>query len=898
MHNFQNRTSPGQPTAGLMNSGRRLLTAISAMLAVGMAACGGSGSTQASSALPPAPPPAPAPNLPSCPSAAVAPIGISSVQGRDSQSALKGQTVAVRGVVVGDFQLSTQLNGFFVQQVVPDGDVQTSEGLFVYAPGAKDVAPGDYVQVVGVVAEFTNSNATANDSITQISNITQLDVCGQVAVPEPVEISLPVSDAMTLERYEGMRVRLAQRLIVTDTGDLGRFGQLGLAARRHANPTNLAGGGSSVANRLERIVLDDGSAATNPNPMPYLSASDSSGTRRSGDALIGLVGVLSHNFGAYRIHPTQAPNLTPDNPRPTSPPAVGVGIKVASFNVLNYFTTVGSRGASNAAEFIRQRDKLIDAMTKVDADVIALMEIENNQDTAVADLLAALNARLGAGTYAAIGAGRIGTDEIKVDMLFKPARIKKVGNAVLPTGAILADYTAQSGRPPLAQRFETVPASAGGAVGGFWLVANHFKSKGSCPSSGDVDLGQGCWNQARTVQARALADFAATLVASGEPDVLMVGDFNAYLEEDPAKTLEARGFESLLKRLPESGRYTYVFDGEIGALDHAWASSTLRTQVAGVGVWHINADEPSVLDYNTEGKSNDRYAPTAFRSSDHDPVLVGLNLSADPPARVAGLALEVPANGVAQTPLTITAINPQPGAGAMFASLSLDWGDGSAAVALSSGQASVSHTYAAAGSYSITARFSDSAGSSVSVVRGVVIAPAAVSTSDLFMSEYVEGSGNNKAIELYNPTAAALDLSAYTLRMYANGSTTATNSLTLSGTLSPGATWVVAHGSAVSTLLARANQTIAGGGIANFNGDDAMTLEKNGVVIDRFGQLGVDPGAFWSGAAVQTQDRTLRRKPQIKGGDNQATAPFDPSLQWDSTGVDTFDGLGSHTVSP
>lgn len=879
------------PSRPRVHSSFRLMM-LAAVIGLTQTACGGGESPAPAPVIPPAP------ALPACPTASTPLVTISAVQGSGLNSPLAGMAVTVRGVVVGDFQASGQLGGFFLQQVTPDADPATSEGIFVYAPTGRDVAVGDYVQVVGSVAEFTSSGSGATDSITQITSPTQIDLCGAVSLPAPVEVTLPVADANALERYEGMRVRFAQSLTVTETFELGRFGQLVLGSRRHAIATNVPTASSAAQNRLERVVLDDGSSASNPNPTPYLSATDSSGTRRTGDTAAGLVGVLSHNFGAYRVHPTAPVNFTAANARPVTPPAVQGGLKVASFNVLNYFTSLGSRGANNAAEFARQRDKVVEAIARIDADVIGLMEIENNQDAAVNDLLAALNARMGAGTYAASGAGRIGTDEIKVDVLFKPARVKKVGQPVLPTGQVLLDYTAQSGRPPLAQRFETLPAMPGAAVSGFWFVVNHIKSKGSCPSSGDVDQGQGCWNSARTGQARALGDFVATLTATGETDVLMVGDFNAYLEEDPVKTLEARGFESLLKRLPEAARYTYVFGAEAGALDHAYASASLKAQVTGVAVWHINADEPTVLDYNTESKSNDRYAPTAFRSSDHDPVVVGLTLTADPPASVAALTLEAPASGVAGSPVTLSQINPQPGTASSFASLSIDWGDGSAPVALNTGVTAASYTYAAAGTYTIQARFVDSGGSVATVARNITIAAAPVSTSDVFFSEYVEGSGNNKAIELYNPTASAIDLSQYTVRMYANGATTATNSLALSGSLAPGATWVLVHGSASAAFLARANQTLSGGGVTNFNGDDALVLEKATVVIDRFGQVGMDPGAFWSGGSVQTQDRTLRRKPAVKGGDNQATAPFDPAVQWDSFAIDTSDGLGGHTLAP
>jgi predicted extracellular nuclease len=793
---------------------------------------------------------------------------------------------------VGDFQAAAQLNGFFIQQVTPDTDAATSEGLFVFAPGARDVAVGDYVQVVGPVAEFTSSGAGATDSITQIANPTQIDVCGQTTLPLPVEVTLPVADAATLERYEGMRVRFTQTLAVTELFELGRFGQLLLAPARQLHPNNIPGAPTAAQNRLARIVLDDGSSSGNPAPTPYLSAADTTGTRRMGDTVTGVTGVLSHNFGAYRLHPTAPVSFNVVNARPDTVPAVTGELKVASFNVLNYFTTLGARGANTAAEFTRQQSKIVAALAAMDADVVGLIEIENNSDTAVTNLVDALNARVGAGTYVAVGAGRFGTDEIKVDIIYKPAKVNRIGNPVLPTGQILADYTTASGRPPLAQRFQTVAGN-----GGFWFVVNHFKSKGSCPASGDIDQGQGCWNQARTLQSAALKQFAATLTPSGEADVLMMGDFNSYLEEDPVKSLEAGGFESLLKRLPPEQRFTYVFGGETGALDHAYGSASMRAQITGVAAWHINADEPTVLDYNLENKTDDRYAPTAFRSSDHDPVLVGLTLASDPPASAATLSFDAPMNGQVGTPVTLTNLNAVASNGAAFASLQINWGDGSMPVSVPAGQTSVSYTYAAAGNYTVSAVFTDSAGASANASRMIVVAAAPSSAVDVFFSEYVEGSSNNKALELYNPAGAAVDLSAYTVRLYSNGATTPTSALTLSGQLAAGGTYVLVHGSANATFTGLVSQTLPGGGVVNFNGDDAVVLEKNGVPVDRFGQVGNDPGAFWSANGVQTQDRTLRRKPSARG-DNQSTAPFDPSLQWDAFAINTSDGLGQHAVTP
>jgi uncharacterized protein len=859
-----------------------------------LAACGGSdGSTTD---------PAPISTvLPTC-SASVsadAPLtDITRVQGTSSISPLQSQTVTVRGVVVGSFQNSTTpttvtlLNGFFIQQAAPDNDPLTSEGLFVFAPNAAKVNAGDYVQVQGVVTEFGG----AADSITQLSGTVTVNLCGSGVAVQPTQVSLPLANTTDLERYEGMLVQFTQTLAVTELFELGRFGQMALSlGGRQFHPNNGNVVTTNAQNLRERIVLDDGSSQQNPNPTPYMSAPGVDGTRRMGDTVQNLTGVLSHNFGAYRVHPTVAPALVAANSRPPLPPNVTGNLKVASFNVLNYFTTLNSRGANSAAEFTRQQAKIVEAIAGLDADVLGLMEIENNNDLATQNLVAALNAKMGAGTYAAVNSGQFGTDVIKVDILYKPARVKRIGGVVLPTGDDLANYTVASGRPPLAQRFASLANE-----GGFWFVVNHFKSKGSCPTSGDVDTGQGCWNQARITQAQALISFVDKLKAQGETDVLMMGDFNSYLLEDPPKALEAASFESLLKRVPANQRFTYVFGGETGALDHGYASDTLRSQVTGVGVWHINADEPTVIDYNTENKNDDRYAATAYRASDHDPVLVGLSLNAEAAVNKPILNALIPAVGQASVAYGITITDASVTGTATVASLSVNWGDGTAATAVAipvTPPASVTHTYAVSGTYTVTITLTDSNGQASSVAGVVAVGNAPVAAPELFFSEYLEGSfGNNKALEIYNPTTQTVNLSSYVVKLYTNGANTAGNTLTLTGTLSPGSALVIVNSGMTLTF---SSPLVFTSSVTNFNGDDAITLEKSGVVIDRIGQVGVDPGTEWGVfPTFSTRDQTLRRKNTVKTGDNNATGAFDVTLQWDSFPVNTSSGLGSHLVVP
>jgi predicted extracellular nuclease len=922
-------------------------------LALVLTACGGGGSGGVSFPLIPAPPAGSAPPVttppttppatppvappvtppvtpPTC-SAAVpagAPLTpISSVQGTGDTSPLATQAVTVRGVVVGDFQntgtTTVQLNGFFVQQIDPDADPLTSEGIFVYAPSnVTRVAAGDFVQVSGVVTEFgQTAGADAKpDSLTQIAGTTgtplAISICGSGITVAPTQITLPVANESTLERYEGMLVEISQPLAVTELFELGRYGQMVLSLNgRQFNATNGNAAATHAQNLLSRIVLDDGSSRQNPNPIPYLSAAGTDGTRRMGDTTQKVTGILSHNFAAYRIQPTVAPTFVQTNARQSAAPAINGALKVASFNVLNYFTTflngetasgqtgqgcsfgngpasaANCRGANNLNEFQRQQAKIVAAIAGLDADVVGLMEIQNT-DVATNDLLAALNARVGAGTYAAVNSGVFGTDAIKVDILYKPAKVQRVGNVVLPTGTDLTDYTAASGRPPLAQRFSAV-----GNNGGFWFVVNHFKSKGSCPSTGDIDLGQGCFNQARTVQANALNSFVAKLKLQGESDVLMMGDFNSYLLEDPTQVLEAAGNESLLKRMPANDRYTYVFGGETGALDHSYASASLKSQVSGVSVWHINSDEPTALDYNTDFTTDDRYAPTPFRASDHDPVLVGLTLAADAAVTQPIVTASIPAAVKVGETYSVNISEATPGGTATLASLSVDWGDGTAATT-APGTGVVTHTYAAAGTFGVVVTLTNSAGQTATQSGSVTVSTVVVVTPpgapDLFFSEYVEGSSNNKAIEIYNPTASTVDLSLYTVRLYANGVTTPTNSQALTGSLPAGGVLVLANASAAAAFKPAGTVT---GSVANFNGDDALTLEKSGAVIDRFGQLGTDPGTEWTGVGgISTLNQTLRRKPTITAGDRNPGAAFDPSVEWDSFPIDTSAGLGAHTV--
>ena len=322
----------------------------------------------------------------------------------------------IEGVVVGDFQGSTGLNGYFVQEEDADADSDplSSEGIFAFDPDAPALAAGDVVRVRGTVSE--------GFGLTQLTNVDAVVVCSSGASVTSSSLSLPVPSFASLEQFEGMLTTFGQELTATETFTLGRFGEVSLSADgRLYTPTQLvAPGAAAIALQAEndrrRIQLDDNSNVQNPPVVPYIGADN---TLRIGDTVAGLTGVLSYGFGTYRVQPTTAVSFTRANPRPTGPPAVGGSLKVGGANVLNYFTTLDDgdphcgptgvldcRGANTAEEFTRQRTKIIAGLKALDADVIGLTELENNAtDVPIADLVEGLNAATAAGTYAFIATG-------------------------------------------------------------------------------------------------------------------------------------------------------------------------------------------------------------------------------------------------------------------------------------------------------------------------------------------------------------------------------------------------------------------------------------------------------------------------------------------------------------
>ena len=390
-------------------------------------------------------------------------------------------------------------------------------------------------------------------------------------------------------------------------------------------------------------------------PRPGLSTAN---FFRGGDTITGLTGVLDYSFSQYRLRPVLTEfdyTFQADNPRPDTPEDVGGSLKVVSANVLNYFSTVDNgssicspsesmecRGADSIQELERQTAKLTAALCEIDGDIVGLGEIENDASGSgsLDALVGALNGA-GCGTYAYVDAGPLGDDAIKVALIYKASSVTPVAQQTFVVdNSVDAAYEDGRNRPTLVQVFEE-QASGERVI----VAAHHLKSKGSsCDDIGDPDLNDGQGNCAgtRATAAGIIADFIASDVipGAGTDRVLVIGDLNAYKREDAVMEYTGRGYVDLIEAVNGNEAYSYVFDGRLGYLDHALGLNVADV-VTGVTEWHINADEINLLDYNDDVLDSsernfeeepdnlplfDEFDPGPFRSSDHDPVVIGLDL--------------------------------------------------------------------------------------------------------------------------------------------------------------------------------------------------------------------------------------------------------------------------------
>ena len=566
------------------------------------------------------------------------PRSIGDVQGRGARSPYEGREVSVQGVVTGNFV--NGLEGFFMQDAsgAEDGDPATSDGLFVV--WKRDAQPkvrrGEKLQVSGRVAELGSRSPTLTALVDA-----RIEVLGRAAV-RATTLERPPARAQDWESLQGMWLRLPGPLVISSNRNLTRYGELHLAFdQRLRVPTDIAAPGAKAQavaedNQRRGLIIDDARRSEHPTRFWFLDQPPSDEqTLRAGSQVYGVEGVLDARFGSWRLQLTEKIARIESAPRP-APPVLPQGLRLASVNLLNLFNGNGrgggfptERGASSLQEYQRQRDKQVAVLATLQPDIVAVSELENDGDgerTALADLLRALNQALGEqGDYrGVVGGGR--DSPIRVGLLYRAGRVEPIGEpAELVTGPF-----SNGSRPPLAQSFVDVASGRRLTV-----VANHFKSKGSCPEDGegepgdrDQGDGQGCWNASRVSAARALDLWMKSDPTGADtPHRVLLGDFNAYTREDPLRLLRSLGWRDALPiRGDAQGHHSYVFNGQAGSLDHALVSPGLAGALTAALVWQINSDETDWFDYNLERRPPDVYRPLPLAASDHDPLVVVLDL--------------------------------------------------------------------------------------------------------------------------------------------------------------------------------------------------------------------------------------------------------------------------------
>ncbi|MDY5138434.1 ExeM/NucH family extracellular endonuclease [Actinotignum timonense] len=607
-----------------------------------------------------------------------APVTIAQIQGSGQASPLAGQEVTTRGVVTAAYP-EGGLNGAYIQTPGVE-HTDASHGIFVYGAAAAQLEAGAYVEVRGTVTEFYGLTEINAGAITALEE--------KPAAIEPVEIACNATAAQR-EAVEGMLVRVTGPLTVTNNYATNQYGEVGLACGTQPlwqpserfnpseNPEQIQA--LDAYNAANVLVVDDGrsrayfgrNAQTNV-PVPYLFADNAAGAAaQAAPVRVGAAATLQGGIimdfrnNSWKLQPRFPVTLedgtdrstevvTFENTRAAAPGNLGGDISLASFNVLNYFTSLGEnekgcraytdregnpiaanrckvRGAYSPESFARQQTKIVRAINELDATVLGLQEIENtarvsggDRDTAVRTLVAALNADAQAERWAYVPSpAKVGENEdyIRLAFIYQKDKVRAVGPSQIPN----SEWYTGTARQPLAQSFQAIVDGEG--VGPeFVVITNHFKSKGSLSKkiANDEDVYQGNNNLLRTKQAETLRDWIAAEFA--DKPVFVVGDLNSYSKEDPIRVFEKAGYTNLHGHFqPDS--YTYQFSGLVGSLDHVLANPAAAKLATGGQVWNINSPESVALEYSRYNYNiKNLWDESAFRSSDHDPFKVGLKV--------------------------------------------------------------------------------------------------------------------------------------------------------------------------------------------------------------------------------------------------------------------------------
>jgi len=529
-------------------------------------------------------------------------LAIAEVQGAGSLSPVQGRQVTVQGLVT----LIQNDKGLYMEEPASDNDDHTSNAIFIQSdhlpPG---IEPGVLVAVSGTVTEVGDER----DPLTALTGITGLQVCSSGHTLPLTDVTLPL-DGPGRESIEGMRIRINDTLVVTDVYQFNQ-GKFTLSANGlQYVPTEVMEPGASTAGLLEQNRANALRVSLPENGVsPALLV--------SGTSTGQVMGVLTHDDRGKRLALQSIPSFSASNyGAPVSAPPGS--LRIVGMNLHNYFNGDGMgqgfptpRGAETFAEFQQQRDRIGAAITSLEPHVLAVMELENDgfgPYSAAQDFIQLAN-QASRKTWAVTRPAddNTGTDKITVGIFYRTDQLKAIGPAQTLSGGVF-----ERSRQPQAQLFQRLTDGET-----MLIVINHLKSKGSCPDAGinaNQNDGQGCWNEVRRISAEKMSHWAKeTAVAAGTDNILILGDMNAYRNEDPIDAIRSAGFTELMEsdQLPV---YSFAYAGQHGSLDYAFASDALVEQVRQAYIWHVNAAFPAHVQL-----------PQAWlRFSDHDPVIVEL----------------------------------------------------------------------------------------------------------------------------------------------------------------------------------------------------------------------------------------------------------------------------------
>ena len=538
-------------------------------------------------------------------------LTIPQIQGTGSSSSYVSQLVKTSGVVTAKFIGTNKVGGYFIQDAVGDNNSLTSDGIFV-ATSTDNVTVGDLVEITGTVSE--------NSGRTQMGSLTKTTIKSSNNSLPFVKVKYDATN-WNWEQYEGMLLQFDQNIYVTSNSALLTAGQLTLNPARLYTPTNQFLPTSTAytnlvnSNSLTQLTLDDGITTTNYSPPVF---ADASGSRRPGERVNSLMAIVDFANSINVLYPATTPRFF-GNPRPTAPFGLGnYNLKLCAFNLEVYlYDSFGTGfGPNDATQAAQQHTKIVAAILAIDADVYGLIEIQQGQ-AALQKLIAGLNTATVAGRYGYVDDGGTASGSYtKAAFIYRTDKVTPYST--------LKSNDLPSSAPKYRKKAQAFILKSNNEK--FIFGINHFKAKSGCSSAtgSDADQGDGqsCYNYTRVQEANSTITFANTCKTFyGDNDVIIMGDLNAYGMEDPIQTLVKAGYTDLHRAFHADTTYSYVYNNQAGYLDNALASATLLPQVTGVCAFHINSDEPDIYGY-----AGSSYQANMYRSSDHDPIVIGLSL--------------------------------------------------------------------------------------------------------------------------------------------------------------------------------------------------------------------------------------------------------------------------------